>query len=690
MGYFNDRTGRIPRPVGQQERRGPSAGLRSRLGSRWGARRRALSLEGLEGRVLLSGDPTLYTVNSTGNGSSGTGTSGTLPYVITQANANPNPAGSLIEFDPAVFSSPQTITLANTLTLTEKAGPEVIDGPGADLVTISGNQSVQVFQVNSGVTATISGLIITGGIGSGSGGAISNTGTLSISGSTLSGNSAGGQGGAIDNEGGTLSISDSTLSGNVARAQGGAICNNSGTLSISDSTFSGNWAAGSTGVQSRGGAIYTINTLANSRASTVSITASTLADNTALSGGGIATYAGSGPNQVVSIDSIFQNGPGGNISVASGTTFRSLGHNLFSDSPDVNLDPDISLDPTDLINTDPLLGSLAPNGGPTDTMALLPGSPAIDAGTSVSGVTTDQRGISRPQGSAPDIGAFESRGFTVTIASGDDQTTSPESPFPTPLIIVVASPFGEPVAGGRVTFTAPTAGASAELAGTPATIDSSGRATIDAFANGQLGTYTVSAPVAGAQGVAFTLTNALPTVLSLKRFGFHEQPTQFVLTFNSALDTARAQDVRNYSLAPIGPRGQLGRKLRIISVVYDPLTATVAIHPATRVSLFGRYRLEVNGTAPDGLASPSGTLLDGQGNGEPGSDYVKIFGPSILSGPYRGFPTGTSQKARRSHADPTHSTTRAPRPVPHAPRSTPEVPRFDDRTHLASSGIATP
>ena len=87
-------------------------------------------LEALEDRLLLSGSPTIYTVNSTGNGTTGTGDSGTLPYVIGQANANTNKAGSEIQFDPTVFKTAQTITLASTLVLSETAGPEVIDGPG--------------------------------------------------------------------------------------------------------------------------------------------------------------------------------------------------------------------------------------------------------------------------------------------------------------------------------------------------------------------------------------------------------------------------------------------------------------------------------------------------------------------------------------------------------------------------------
>jgi len=82
--------------------------------------------------------------NSSGTDAT-TGTpSGDLLWAITQANANTNPAGSVIEFDPTVFnsSSPQTITLTSTLELSETPWPEVIQGPGANVVTISGNNAV--------------------------------------------------------------------------------------------------------------------------------------------------------------------------------------------------------------------------------------------------------------------------------------------------------------------------------------------------------------------------------------------------------------------------------------------------------------------------------------------------------------------------------------------------------------------
>ena len=89
----------------------------SRGGSRARPRRgrRPRLVEGLEDRLLLSGGPTIYTVNSTGNGTTGTGDSGTLPYVIGLADANANTAGSEIQFAKTVFGSAQTITLSQTL-----------------------------------------------------------------------------------------------------------------------------------------------------------------------------------------------------------------------------------------------------------------------------------------------------------------------------------------------------------------------------------------------------------------------------------------------------------------------------------------------------------------------------------------------------------------------------------------------
>ena len=145
-------------------------------------------------------------------------------------------------------------------------------------------------------------------------------------------------------------------------------------------------------------------------------------------------------------------------------------------------------------------------------MALLPGSPAIDAGNNAlipAGVTTDQRGLARIVNGVVDIGAFESSLFTIAVTSGSGQATGIFTAFPAPLVATVTAnnPI-EPVAGGLVTFTPPSSGASAILTGSPATISATGTATVTATANGIVGSYTVSAGARGITNTAnFNLTN---------------------------------------------------------------------------------------------------------------------------------------------------------------------------------------
>jgi hypothetical protein len=613
--------------------------------------RRLWAMEKLEDRVLLSGSPTVYTVSDTSDNATDTGS---LRSAIIQANADTNPAGSQIRFDPTVFASPQTITVASTLELSETAGPEVIEGPGAKLVTVSGNNAVRVFEVDSGVTAAISGLIILGGsISDGSGGGIDNSGTLSITNSTFSGNSAHGgalgggypSGGGLNNSG-TLSISNSTFSGNSANGgalgdgngSGGGI-DNSGTLSVTNSTFSNNSATGGGGVvvggNGSGGGI--------DNSGTLSVTNSTFSDNSATGGGtrigGLAGYGGgidnSGPlsitdstlsgnsanegvfgvvtptpgsgggiaimgtenSEAVSINSIFQNSQGGNVYVGVGTPFRagifrSLGHNLFSDAPD------FSVDPTDLVNTAPLLGPLADNGGPTFTQALLPGSPAIDAGAPVSGVSTDQRGVPRPQVTAPDIGAFESRGFTLTVVNGNGQTARAGFAFSGHLVVRVTSPFGEPVGGGRVTFAAPSAGASAVLSTNLAATDASGQAVVTAVANRIGGAYALTARTAGAMGVAFSLTNFGPPAVTGVVSVTHSTKgiTQIILGFSEDLAPRSAANRRFFSIASgVKKRHKLvfSKRVKIGGLSYDGTAREVTIRLAEPV--MGMMKVSVRG-----------------------------------------------------------------------------------------------
>ncbi len=244
-------------------------------GERTRRRRRPRLLEGLENRTLLSA--TIYTVDLTSDTGATNGTdAGDLLFCITQANANTNSAGSEIQFSPSLFTAatPQTITLSSTLDLTEADGPEKIDGPGASIVTISGNNAVQVFnEPDEDVTATLAGLTIFQGMTNGFGGGINNNGTLTVTACTIESNSA--QGGAGIYNDGTLTVTGCEIESNSAAGVGGGIDNDSGTLTITNTTFASNSAV------SGGGGIM------NKSKSTLNLTGSALADNSAVSGGGI-------------------------------------------------------------------------------------------------------------------------------------------------------------------------------------------------------------------------------------------------------------------------------------------------------------------------------------------------------------------------------------------------------------------
>ena len=138
------------------------------------------------------------------------------------------------------------------------------------------------------------------------------------------------------------------------------------------------------------------------------IESSTIADNSAFIAGNGILYSGGGTatvsNSIVSSDNFTTNRGGEEF----GAPITSLGNNIDS-ANSCGFDQ-----PTDQPNTNPLLGPLADNGGPTKTRALLAGSPAIDKGDTT--LAFDQRGVSRPQdgddngSTADDIGAFELKG----------------------------------------------------------------------------------------------------------------------------------------------------------------------------------------------------------------------------------------------------------------------------------------
>ncbi|MEO8392377.1 MAG: choice-of-anchor Q domain-containing protein, partial [Chloroflexota bacterium] len=193
--------------------------------------------------------------------------------------ANTISGADSISFNPTIFATPQTISLLSSLP--QITSPITLEGTGANLVTISGANSYQVFKINSGAALTLNKVTVANGKLSGgdqytSGGGILNSGTLTINDSTLSANHAN-YGGAVDNLG-TLTISNSLISGNGADQNGGGILN-AGALTITNSTFSGNSAV------HKGGALY-------NNGAAAQITGGSFSSNSADYGGGVANESG--------------------------------------------------------------------------------------------------------------------------------------------------------------------------------------------------------------------------------------------------------------------------------------------------------------------------------------------------------------------------------------------------------------
>jgi fibronectin-binding autotransporter adhesin len=155
-----------------------------------------------------------------------------------------------ITFDGTVFGTAQTITLASgPLEVGDTTGTETIAGPGAGALTIDAGGKSRVFAIDPGVTASISGLTVTGGASGGayvSGGDVLNQGTLTLTGVTLSGGSAY-SGGGLSNSG-TATLVDSTIADNIGNRGAGMF--NGGTVTLEDCTVAGNTGAPAGGIES--------------------------------------------------------------------------------------------------------------------------------------------------------------------------------------------------------------------------------------------------------------------------------------------------------------------------------------------------------------------------------------------------------------------------------------------------------
>ena len=125
------------------------------------------------------------------------------------------------------------------------------------------------------------------------------------------------------------------------------------------------------------------------------------------------------------------------------------------------------------------------------------------------------------------------------------------------------------------------------------------------------------------------------------------QPTSLVLTFSSALDRGAGRGCAQLSDRVNGRARETrsgGHVTLVRAAVYDPATLTVTLIPAERLSVHKLYRLTINGTTSRGLTGLSGIPLDSQGNGMPGTNYVRVLSGKLLAGPAPGLANAAGKK----------------------------------------------
>ena len=576
---------------------------------------RPLLLEQLENRTVLS--LTTFTVTGIGDSLSDpyTATSGDLRYCVNLADANTsNPDGSLIQFDPTVFSTPQTITLGSGLTLSNTVDQTTITGPAAAL-TVSGggpSSSFNVFTVNSGVTASISGLTISNGNTS-DGGGVHNAGNLTLTNDTLSGNSASDVGGGVFNDGtatltndtlsgnsasdvvvgvfndGTATLTNDTLSGNSAQDYGGGVFND-GTATLTNDTLSGNSAQDyGGGVYNDGTATLTNDTLSGNSASDVGgggvwNSGTATLNNDTLSGNSAQHYGGGVWNSGTATlnNTVVANSPsGGDIYGSVSGSNNRIGDASTAGGFTNGVNGNI-------VGVSPLLAPLGNYGGPTQTMALLPGSPAIAAGSIALAVdpTTggtlayDQRGPGFPRtvNGTVDIGAYEFTPLSQTISFGPlaDQTYGVA-----PITLSATDASGLPVSFSVIS-------GPATISGSVLTVTGAGTVDVEADQAGNA-TYAAATPVDRSFTVAPALLTITPTAgqsmdyggtvpaLAYTYTGLVNSDTSATFSGGLATSATSSSSVGGYAIT----QGTLAATGNYTIGTFNPGTLTVNAAPLT-------------------------------------------------------------------------------------------------------------
>jgi len=325
------------------------------------------------------------------------------------------------------------------------ANPTNLSGEIQDDGSLMNNSCHVVFaETGTDATAVLDGFVITGGNADGPflqdthGGGMINFGDPRIANCTFLGNRAR-LGGGLFNQGSASVVTGCTFLQNTATEDGGGMYNSSGNLAITGCTFYGNVAQYFGGGMKNRGSNPVVETstfrqnmaffggggMSNEECGAVAVNCTFYSNRARVIGGGMHSLDGS-PR--LTNCTFYKNtsdlvgGDLGNLGTSSpkikNTIFWGASIGVIHDHPTAS--PVLSFcvvqggyaGGTSIITSDPRLADLADNGGPTFTCALLEGSSAIDAGTPDGAPAQDQRGVSRPQGSGVDIGAYESS-FTV-------------------------------------------------------------------------------------------------------------------------------------------------------------------------------------------------------------------------------------------------------------------------------------
>ena len=361
--------------------------------------------------------------------------------------ANTNFDASTISFAPGVSGAIELQTALPKINFAT-----TILGPGADVLTITRAGGAAPFGLllldsdrppftASPFAARISGLSFSGGNATSGGAIFAKKANLTIEDCVFTGNTAF-NGGAVY---GALEVKNSTFSGNIANHNGGAFYSlNAATLT--QCTLDGNSAT------DFGGGVFGVIKITLDSCTITGNRANSTGNANGGNGGGLVAQnvAPLLRNCIVAGNS--RGASGGTRDDIAGAVDSASSFNLVGDgsgSSGINNGSNGNQVGTSGAPLDPLLDALQNNGGPTPTRALQSGSPAFDAGAT--DLATDQRGVTRPQGAADDIGAFETPVETNAAPIVEPTINSPSVPGPDSLIIT--DPHGSDADGDTLTYT---------------------------------------------------------------------------------------------------------------------------------------------------------------------------------------------------------------------------------------------